>query len=280
MGRSFFKMSGSGNDFVVVDARGEPPGSLDDPRVIAAVCARGTGVGADGIVFLEPSRGNGSAFAMRYINRDGSRAAACGNASLCIARLAVELGVAPAGGMRFESDAGVLEASVRGNRPTVSMPPVTRLQQDVALPRQGGELRIGFADAGVPHVVVAMEDVEAAEVVRRGRELRGDPIFGPGGSNVNFVSAERDGSGAWRIRTYERGVEGETLACGTGAIASAALLEAWGLAASPVTLRTRSGRSLGVDLTTEHGTPGRRLATLTGEARIVFRGEFDELETD
>jgi len=280
MGRSFFKMSGSGNDFVVVDARAEPAGSLDDPKVIAAVCARGTGVGADGIVFLEPSRGNGSAFAMRYINRDGSRAAACGNASLCIARLAVELGVAPAGGMRFESDAGLLEASVRGNRPTVSMPPVTRLQQDIATPRQEGELRIGFADAGVPHVVVVMEDVEVAEVVQRGRALRQDPMFAPGGSNVNFLSRNRDGSADWRIRTYERGVEGETLACGTGAIASAALLVAWGLAASPVTLRTRSGRSLSVALNSEIGRPDRRLATLTGEARIVFRGEFEELEPD
>jgi diaminopimelate epimerase len=125
-----------------------------------------------------------------------------------------------------------------------------------------------------------MEDVEVAEVVQRGRALRQDPMFAPGGSNVNFLSRNRDGSADWRIRTYERGVEGETLACGTGAIASAALLVAWGLAASPVTLRTRSGRSLSVALNSEIGRPDRRLATLTGEARIVFRGEFEELEPD
>ena len=263
-GREFYKMSGSGNDFVMVNAMTGDVGELADPVVIQALCARGTGVGADGIVFLQPS--SGADFRMVYLNSDGSRADLCGNASLCSTRLASELGIVTRQEFRIETDAGVLAARVHDGRPEVDLQPVTQVRPDLPFRREPGEHWIGFALAGVPHLTVRCDSVEAIDLIGRGRPLRHDKSL-ERGANVNFVSREDDG--AWRIRTYERGVEGETLACGTGAVASAVLLTESGEASSPVRLCTRSGRTLRVRLTrSESGW----LPSLSGEARIVYRG--------
>jgi diaminopimelate epimerase len=267
-GRPFFKMSGSGNDFVVVDARSESAGELRKPATIRRICARATGVGADGIVFLEPSPR--LSFRMTYFNSDGSLASLCGNASLCVARLAVELGAVDPAGFVFDTDAGEVRARLEKGLPEVDLQPVQSVSPEAGMAPAAGELRIGFALAGVPHLVVECEDVTSVDVAGRGAALRHHASL-PEGANVNFVAPEPD---RWAIRTFERGVEGETLACGTGAVAAAILLAAWGESGEETTLRTRSGRALDVRLVREGD---RWLPSLRGEARIVFEGHLGEL---
>jgi diaminopimelate epimerase len=268
-GRTFYKMSGSGNDFVMVDAMREPPGGLSEPSVVQAVCARATGVGADGIVFLEPS--SSAEYRMTYLNSDGSRADLCGNASLCSARLATELGIVGGGEFRVETDAGVLGARLLETGPEVDLQPVSDVRPTLPFRLEAGERWMGFALAGVPHLIVRVDDVATVDVVGRGRPLRHEPSL-PHGANVNFVSPI--GADSWRIRTFERGVEGETLACGTGAVATAILLRETGEAAGQVKLTTRSGRVLRVRL---ERVGGRWRPSLSGEARMVFEGRFGEL---
>lgn len=269
-GRPFFKMSGSGNDFVFVDARSEPPGDLEKSETIQAVCARGSGVGADGIVFLRDDEA--ADLRIRYLNSDGSLAALCGNATLCATRLAAELGIV---GREREftiaTDSGPVTARFRDGLPEIDLQPVTELLECFDAELAEGEQRIGFALVGVPHLVVSCADVIQAPVVDRGRRLRHHAKLAHG-ANVNFVS--RAGPGRWMIRTYERGVEAETLACGTGSVASALMLAAWGEAGDRAELETKSGRVLRVRHRRE---VGKLFPSLSGEARIVYRGELAEL---
>ena len=265
-GRRFWKMTGSGNDFVFFDARREPPGALESGESIGRVCARATGVGADGVVFVQTD--DTEAFRIRYFNRDGSFGELCGNASLCSVRLAVELGIGQPGGFRFNTDAGVISARLADGVPEIDLRPVQGLRREAGIELSPGEERIGFVDSGVPHLVALVQDVGNVDVERRGRTLRNHPSL-RAGANVNFVSKERDGR--WRVRTYERGVEAETLACGTGSIATVCLLEAWGLGGSETALETRSGLTLTVALR-ERGSV--RSPSLRGEGRIVFVGDL------
>lgn len=267
-GRRFWKMSGSGNDFVFFDARRDPPGDLASPAAIDRLCARATGVGADGVVFIQDDAKE--SFRIRYFNRDGSLGELCGNASLCTARLAREIGVVGTERFRFGTDAGPIEARFVDGLPEIDLQPVQALRPDAGIPLEPGEQRIGFADTGVPHLIVLVEDTEIVEVLRRGRMLRHHPSLAAG-ANVNFVS--RDSEGAWRMRTFERGVEGETLACGTGAVAAAVMLESWRLAGAATSLRTRSGRLLTVSIRHDSGAIK---PSLRGEGRIVFVGELGE----
>lgn len=269
-GRPFYKMSGSGNDFVVIDARADPPGPLADPAVIGRVCARGTGIGADGIVFLE--RSDSADIRLVYLNADGSRAEFCGNATLCTTRLATELGAASGAGMTIETDSGVVQARLRGGLPEIDLQPITEAEVEIGQIRpQLNESRIGFVVVGVPHVVIRCADVETVDVVGRGRPLRSHVSF-PRGANVNFVSAGP--GGRWRMRTYERGVEGETLACGSGAVATALMLTLWGEAKSPVEIETHSGRRLRVRLDRQGSA---WLPSLAGEGRVVYEGRLAEI---
>lgn len=268
-GRAFYKMSGSGNDFVFFDCREQSPGELENPGRIGELCARGPGVGADGIVFILPSATH--AYRMRYYNADGSLGELCGNASLCSVRLAAELGIAPQGDFQFDSDAGTLTARVRDGLPEIDLAAVTNVQENFsAIGKGGGESNLGFALAGVPHVVITCPDVGSADVLGRGAELRSHPSLAQG-ANVDFLS---EGPSGWSMRTYERGVEGETLACGTGAVASAILLREWGKAGDRVALKTRSGRTLEV---TVRQLKGAWHPSLRGEARIVFEGMLREI---
>lgn len=270
-GRPFYKMSGSGNDFVMVDARREPPGELAEPSVVARICARGTGVGADGIVFLEPS--TAAAVKLVYLNADGSRAAFCGNATLCTTRLAVELGAGDPSGFDIETDSGIVPARLAQSGPEIDLPAVVEVR--TAVPEIGlqvDEERIGYALVGVPHLVIRCADVSTVDVVGRGRPLRSHPGLAAG-ANVNFVSPGlRDG---WRVRTYERGVEAETLACGSGAVATAILLTSWGEASGAVRIETSSGKALGVRL--ERQTSSCWKPSLAGEGRIVYQGSLSEI---
>jgi diaminopimelate epimerase len=267
-GREFFKMSGSGNDFVFVDARHEPAGSLTSPEVVAAICSRGTGIGADGVCLIESTRR--ATIKLVYLNADGSRADLCGNATLCTARLARELGLVRDEEFSIETDSGVLAARFDQGRPEIDLLPVSERRHDAGLPLERGETRMGFALAGVPHLVITVDDLESVDVVGRGRPLRGHPSL-KAGANVNFVQSTGDG---FQYRTYERGVEAETLACGTGAVATAVLLNDWGLAKGRVRLRTRSGKELAVALSGPNASP---TPSLSGEARLVYRGQIGEL---
>lgn len=263
-------MSGSGNDFVFFDARHEPPGELEDPAMVRAVCERKTGVGADGVVFLVPD--DVHAFGIRYYNRDGSLAELCGNASLCTVALAEELGLLePSGSISFGTSSGPLAGRIHSGVPEVRLPAPDQRAPDFPEVLRDGELRIGYARVGVPHLVVLCADVDLTPVEDRGRELRSTPRL-PAGANVNFVSESSQG---WVVRTYERGVEAETLACGSGAVATASMLAGWGLASLPVRLRTRSGAFLEVrEGASKAGSP---FFVLRGEGRLVFTGRLRSL---
>ena len=273
-GRHFWKMTGSGNDFVFIDGRDGSATEFEAAEVIRRICARGTGIGADGLVILTRPTTKGADIALRYFNSDGSVAALCGNATLCTTALGVRLGVVDPAGFGIETDAGVLAARVRDGVAEFDLPIIREAQEALAaIPTQGTEQRLGFATAGIPHVVVLVPDVAAADVVNRGRQLRHDTSL-EHGANVNFVSRTGPG-GAWRIRTYERGVEDETLACGTGTAAAAVVLRMWDEAGSDTELETASGRVLGVRSALD--SDGNWRASLRGEGRLVFEGTIGDV---
>ncbi|HYT05200.1 MAG TPA: diaminopimelate epimerase [Gemmatimonadales bacterium] len=264
-------MTGSGNDFVMVDGRHTTPEDWS-PEDIRAVCARGTGVGADGLVFVGPGSAP-EAVRMIYFNADGSHAAMCGNAALCSTWLAARLGFASRQGMVLETDAGIYQSrcAPADERAELHLAPVPA---PAAVPRVAtiaGEERAALGTVGVPHLVVLVKDVDTVDVSARGKALRFDPALGPDGANVNFISAPLKRGGQWRMRTYERGVEGETLACGTGAVAAACALAEWGLESPPVTFQTRSGRQLEIRARKAAGGLYDDV-WLVGEARLVLRG--------
>lgn len=264
----FWKLTGSGNDFVFLDARTTLDPAWRTPDAVRLLAARGTGVGADGVVYLEPS--SAASIRMRYFNADGSPAELCGNATLCTTRLAAHLRAADPAGMTIETDAGIVRARLVDGEPEIDLEPVTLLRPDEPLAsREPGERQIGYAVVGVPHLVVRVEDVETVDVASRGRTLRHTPGLS-GGANVNFVSPV---DGGWSMRTFERGVEGETLACGTGSVAVGILLQVWGEASLPTRIRTRSGRWVTVSATRQGDS---WLPRLRGEGRIVFEGQLIE----
>jgi len=266
---SFVKLTGSGNDFIFIDHRDGASGTEIDTDQIRALCARGTGIGADGVVFFEEDPN--ADVRIRYLNSDGSPAALCGNATLCTVRLAHALDIAsPGSTLRIATDSGILRGRIVSGTPEFDVGRIERVTLSTGLACVDGEEVIGYALVGVPHFVVMVDDIEAVDVVGRGRALRHDAWAGPPGANVNFVA--RDPRGGWSMRTYERGVEGETLACGTGAVAAATLLLTWKQDAGPlVRIWTRSGQP--VDVTVRRDNE-QWAASLRGEGRIVFRGEL------
>lgn len=268
-GTILYKMTGSGNDFVMLDGRCTDPSKWPAAR-IAAVCDRRTGVGADGLVLLTPEEPD--AVRMIYWNSDGSRAAMCGNAALCSARLSMYLEMVPGGELRLLTDAGV----VRARTGSGDFAEINLLDFDVPAPVKGielvpGECWIVFATVGVPHLVVRVDDIEKVDLHGRGKSLRFDPALGAAGANVNFVAPSS--GGPWLIRTYERGVEGETLACGTGTVAAAVALAARGEARLPLRFRTRGGPELSVRARLE-GSRGTDV-WLGGQGKLVFRAVWE-----
>jgi diaminopimelate epimerase len=311
MSLKFWKFTGAGNDFVALDNRDDSiePDPRARAALIRSLCARGVGVGADGALILEPSQN--ADFRMRYYNSDGGEAETCGNGARCIARFANMLGAAgPA--CRFETQAGIYEAVVKPEAVCVSMSDASGLELDVRLgratlpadllsgiPSLRGPGTVDFVNTGVPHAVIRVENTEDllnVPVVELGRAIRYHARFAPAGTNVNFIAPAGTnanfiapiapagtnlnsiapiapaGPNHFAIRTYERGVEDETLACGTGSIASAIVACRRGLAAPPVRLTTRSGVDLLVHL--EPTDRGATRVRLEGEARLVFKGEL------
>lgn len=253
----FVKMHGAGNDFVLVDDRdGKFP--CDDHRRIAALATRPDGIGCEGVILVQ--RPSGAAdFRMRFFNPDGTEVALCGNGARCVAAFAREIGAARADRMRFETDAGEIAAEiVEDGLVKVAMPEPRDFSED-------------FCVAGVPHKVVVVESLAKADVEGEGRRIRMSEDFAPDGTNVDFVVYRKPNRVA--IRTYERGVEAETGACGTGAVASAVIGVAdYGLE-FPVHVQTVQG----YDLVVEGSYDGERFAdvALTGPVKRVFSGEID-----
>lgn len=275
IGSIIYKMSGSGNDFVFVDGR---VARVTDwpPERIRAVCDRHSGVGADGFVVVEPGS-RPDAVRFHFFNNDGGRAAMCGNGALCATRIAAYLELARPGGMTLETDAGAYQSRClegEGERAELALGDVAAFSEP-AVRVARGEQATRLAKVGVPHLVVLVDDVAAVPLMERGRALRFDPALAPDGANVNFVSPAGSGDPAWAMRTYERGVEAETLACGTGAVAVAGTLALMGRASLPLELRTASGRVLCVSGSLKGG--GVREAKLVGEGRLVFRSVLGDL---
>ncbi len=267
----FSKLSGCGNDFIIIDNR---TGLLEDAGVgefAVRVCSRKMSVGADGLILIEPSE-NGADFRWRFFNADGSPAGMCGNGARCAARFAHGAGIAGEE-MTFETGAGLIRARILGDRVKIRITDPTGPRTGMVIPLSTGPLTVHDIDTGVPHVVVSVPDVEGIDVVALGREIRYHPAFSPAGANVNFVSRLADGDLV--NRTYERGVEDETMACGTGSVAAALVLSLENGFRSPVRVRTRSGGWL----TVHYRKAGDRFTDvfLEGDARIVCRGElFDD----
>lgn len=271
-GTLFYKMTGSGNDFVVLDGRFTSPDRWPAER-IRAICDRRTGVGADGLVLLTPA--TAEAVRMAYWNSDGSHGAMCGNAALCSGRISVHLELVPAGEFCLLTDAGVVRvrSGGQGDEAEINLP-------DCEAPGPRPELASGpeeewvvFGTVGVPHLVVRVRDVEKVDVLGRGRALRSDPRLGPAGANVNFVSRAVGPDGPWLIRTFERGVEGETLACGTGTVAAGLALAHQGEASLPLSFRSRGGPQLAVRALLDG--PRATSIWLGGQGRLLFRGVWE-----
>ncbi len=265
----FYKMTGSGNDFVMLDGRETTPADWTADR-IRATCDRRDGVGADGLVILTPEATG--IVRMTFWNCDGSPANMCGNAALCSTRLAARLRMAPAPGMTLATGAGPFPTRCvgDGHLAELNLPDVPLPAPVAGMATEAGERWIRKAVVGVEHLVTLVDDLEGFDLPSRGRAQRFDPAIAPKGANANFVAGPAVPGGPWRVRTYERGVEAETLACGTGTVAAAVALAADGALELPQTFATRSGR----ELTVQARITGGRATDiwLRGEGRLVFTG--------
>jgi len=269
-GTVFYKMSGSGNDFIMLDGRYTTAAAWTPERIVA-LCDRRHGVGADGLVVLTPE-GEGRV-RMDFWNCDGSRAEMCGNAALCSTRLSAFLELAPAEGMQLVTMAGTFPTRCmpEDEEAELDLPDFTLPAKPAGIGLRPDEAGGMLATVGVPHLVLEVKDLERTDLMERGRALRSDSALGPGGANVNFVGPAIPGSGAaCALRTYERGVEGETLACGTGAVAAAVLLAHSGTHRLPLDILTRGGRILHIAATLSAGRATN--VRLSGEGRLVFTG--------
>lgn len=255
----FVKMHGAGNDFIVVDDR-DLTFPMEDTQFIQRIAARCTGVGCDGILLIQPS--STEDFRMRFINPDGHEVDMCGNGARCIARQAFVLGAVPSR-MTIETQAGPVVAEVSGSAVCLELTPPVDMEMDLSL---GLDKASDFVNTGVPHVVIWVDDVQTVDVIKLGRAIRHHEQFAPHGTNADFV--QLDENGTLRIRTYERGVEAETLACGTGATAAAVVGAQRGWIALPVTVHCASGCDLVIDSNAGN-------ITLSGNAVKVFDGEIE-----
>ncbi len=264
----FTKMSGTGNDFIIIDNRARVVADDGLTDFIRKVCRRKMSVGADGLILIESS--DQADFRWRFFNSDGSLAEMCGNGARCAARFAFLNGIAGES-LSFETEAGIITGQVSDGGAKVKIPDPSDLRLDYRIALKSGPLTVSSVNTGVPHVVVMTDSVEEVDVLGLGREIRNHDAFAPAGTNVNFICSQRPGQ--LDIRTYERGVEDETLACGTGAIASALVAACKLNWPSPISLKTRSKERL-----TIHFNENSQVFTdvyLEGDARLIYSAELN-----
>ncbi len=263
----FTKMDGAGNDFILIDNRA---GDIHLNRSqIARLCDRHRGIGADGVLLLENPSDHAD-FRMRYFNADGGEAEMCGNGARCFARFASKVAGAR-GKISFETPAGVISSELAGGLVTLQMTEPTNLRLNIPLQIGPEKKTAHFINSGVPHAVVTVARVDDIDVPREGSAIRHHEMFSPKGANVNFI--EKRGIDKIAVRTYERGVEDETLACGTGVVASALVFAAIENVKSPICVLAHGGDELRVGF--EKTDKQFRKVTLTGPAEFVFEGTIE-----
>jgi diaminopimelate epimerase len=270
---SFTKMESGGNDFIIIDNRKR---ILPHPlsKLAVNLCHRRFSIGADGLIVLE--RAEKADYKMRIFNPDGSEPGMCGNGARCLARFAFINGIASPKAI-METKAGNVDAWVKGRRVKVRLGNPSDMKMNFKIPlKPRGSQRVNFINTGVPHVVVFVPALEKVDVESLGRAIRYHRRFAPSGANVNFVTLQ--GRNSIFIRTYERGVEAETLACGTGAVAAALVSALQGKVFSPVEVHTRGGETLRVEYVIEKNKveiEKFKDVWLEGEVRVVYRGEVE-----
>jgi diaminopimelate epimerase len=269
----FTKMHGAGNDFLVLDNRWYRFSDEELADLAATWCPRRYGVGADGLLALSPPEADDTDYRMRYVNADGSWAGMCGNGARCLARFALDADF-EGPELTFDTDAGRYHAAALPDRPDVIrlyVPPATGLELDVPLdePPPLDEPAVHYVHTGTGHLVIFVPDVDAVPVAEWAPPLRRDPRVEPPGANVNFVEV---GGDTLHVRTYEKGVEGETLSCGTGVLAAAAVAEATdAVSANPIAVETAGGSFRVGTANTSRGEE----RYLEGPVVTVFRGSLD-----
>ncbi len=265
---NFDKMEGAGNDFIFIDNRAQTVPAPRKSELARKCCRRRFGVGADGMMFIEPDPEFD--FAWDFYNADGSVGGMCGNGARCAVRYAAKLGI---GGknMTFRTLAGPIRGELTARGAKVQLTDVPHIGAEESVPVGGEQVKLWFLNTGVPHAVVLAADLEATDAAGVGRALRNHPRFAPAGTNVNFIAP---GTGdSLSIRTYERGVEDETLACGTGTVAASIVAAKYLGRKSPIVATTRGGEELAVYFTLERD--GAKNVFLEGGARLVFSGAFE-----
>lgn len=265
----FVKMSGTGNDFILIDHRKPRIAREVMPEFARLVCRRRFSVGADGLIFIEDS--DQADFKWLFFNADGSEAEMCGNGARCAARFAYINGIAPAH-MRFETIAGLIEANVSDVNVSVLMTTPKEFRLDVEIDSDGKPLLLHTVDTGVPHAVIFVDNYDQIDVRKLGSLIRHHQEFMPAGTNVNFVMPLE--GGGYKVRTYERGVENETMACGTGAVAAALIAAVKGMADSPVRIVTSGNDQLSIIFDLKKG-PAATNVFLKGPAHVIYNGELN-----
>lgn len=266
---SFTKMHGAGNDFVLIDNRNNQV-SLT-PSQITQICDRHYGVGADGFLLVETAQ-NGGDFRMRYYNRNGQEAEMCGNGARCFTRYTQHISGSRQKTFSFETLAGHIQARLLGANVVATQISAPTGYRSHTLQIAGTIEKVQSLNVGVPHAVIFVENVENLDIPRRGSEIRFHEAFTPLGTNVNFVHIVS--TNHLRIRTYERGVEAETLACGTGAAACALIYHLHQSVPPPIHITVQGGDTLQVTFEHEH-LPDFQNVCVSGPADFVFNGEIE-----
>ncbi len=265
----FYKLQASGNDFILIDNRKPKTEDRKLKKFAKKFCERKKGIGADGLLVIEPSKR--ADFKMRIFNADGSEAEMCGNGARCVAFWTKSKAV------KFDTIAGIIQAQVKANNVKIKLTDPTDLKSDFALTVLGRTIKINYINSGVPHTVIFVQGLDKIDVEKIGRPIRFHDKFKPAGTNVDFV--EVTGEDSINLRTYERGVEAETLACGTGAVASAIIASCKLQAASHkqkenkvIKVLTKSKEVLKVYFKRENDKISD--VWLEGKAYLVYKGEI------
>ncbi len=261
----FYKMSGSGNDFIIIDNMDLSLDVGDLSEFARKVCQQKISVGADGLVVIEPSEI--ADFKWRFFNSDGSMAEMCGNAARCAARFAYMKGIAVQE-MSWETIAGIISAEVHDHSVKVKLTDPSPVESNIEIQTDGQKFILDSIDTGVPHAVVFVDNIDNCDIFNDGHKIRFHERFAPRGTNADFAAViDRHNI---KVRTYERGVENETLACGTGMVAAALTAAQRGLVESPVDVLVQSGETLRVYFENQNGLC--REIYLEGRVKMVYHG--------